>query len=415
MNDKIKQILKNTLLFFAIFLTVNYLLQSCQKEEVLPSDNGSLIFTTTDNEYSRNSIVTMEIANQTNEPVTIPSECPGEPFNVYRYESNEWVQKNSDPKLDCSEAKEITVPPGEEIKITYDNWSHALFSDMGRFRIEFETTIKGEPKTIQSNEFSVSEEGIFAKIWRGLFYRPIYNGLIFLTYVSPGHYLGIGIILLTIIIRTILLIPSQKALKSQKRMQDLQPKLEKIKEKYKGDQQKIAMETMAAWKEANVSPLGSCLPMLMQFPFLIALFYVIQAGLNPDNTYLLYTTYANFSITDINIHFLGLDLTKINLYVLPIIVGGLQFIQMKMMMAKKKVKDKAPIKGMANEMAAATNMMTYILPVMIAVFTASLPAGVGIYWGVSTLYGIVQQTFVNKEPSSTNSNSDDVKVRVIEK
>ncbi len=415
MNDKIKQILKNTLLFFAVFLSVNYLLQSCQKEEVAPSDNGSLIFTTTDNEYGRTKIVTLEIENQTNEEIKIPSECPGEPFDVYRYESNEWVQKNADPKLDCSDAKEITIPVGEDIKINYANWNHALFSDTGRFRIEFATTLKGEPKTIQSNEFTVEKEGIFTQLWRGLFYRPIYNGLIFLTYVSPGHYLGIGIILLTIIIRTILLVPSQKALKSQKRMQDLQPKLDKIKEKYKGDQQKIAMETMATWKEAKVSPMGSCLPMLLQFPFLIALFYVIQAGLNPDNTYLLYTTYANFSIPDINIHFLGLDLTKVNMYVLPIIVGGLQFIQMKMMMAKKKVKDKAPVKGMANEMAAATNMMTYILPVMIAVFTASLPAGVGIYWGVSTLYGIVQQTFVNRQPSSENNNSDDVKVRVIEK
>ncbi len=415
MNDKIKQILKNTLLFFAVFLSVNYLLQSCQKEEVAPSDNGSLIFTTTDTEYGRTKIVTLEIENQTNEEIKIPSECPGEPFDVYRYESNEWVQKNADPKLDCSDAKEITIPVGEDIKINYANWNHALFSDTGRFRIEFATTLKGEPKTIQSNEFTVEKEGIFTQLWRGLFYRPIYNGLIFLTYVSPGHYLGIGIILLTIIIRTILLIPSQKALKSQKRMQDLQPKLDKIKEKYKGDQQKIAMETMATWKEAKVSPMGSCLPMLMQFPFLIALFYVIQAGLNPDNTYLLYTTYANFSIPDINIHFLGLDLTKVNMYVLPIIVGGLQFIQMKMMMAKKKVKDKAPVKGIANEMAAATNMMTYILPVMIAVFTASLPAGVGIYWGVSTLYGIVQQTFVNRQPSSDNNNSDDVKVRVIEK
>lgn len=415
MNDKIKQILKNTLLFFAVFLSVNYLLQSCQKEEVAPSDNGSLIFTTTDNEYGRTKIVTLEIENQTNEEIKIPSECPGEPFDVYRYESNEWVQKNADPKLNCSDAKEITIPVGEDIKINYANWNHALFSDTGRFRIEFATTLKGEPKTIQSNEFTVEKEGIFTQLWRGLFYRPIYNGLIFLTYVSPGHYLGIGIILLTIIIRTILLVPSQKALKSQKRMQDLQPKLDKIKEKYKGDQQKIAMETMATWKEAKVSPMGSCLPMLLQFPFLIALFYVIQAGLNPDNTYLLYTTYANFSIPDINIHFLGLDLTKVNMYVLPIIVGGLQFIQMKMMMAKKKVKDKAPVKGMANEMAAATNMMTYILPVMIAVFTASLPAGVGIYWGVSTLYGIVQQTFVNRQPSSENNNSDDVKVRVIEK
>ena len=89
------------------------------------------------------------------------------------------------------------------------------------------------------------------------------------------------------------------------------PKLEQ--EKYKGDQQKIAAETMAIWKESKVNPFGSCLPMLMQFPFLIALFYVIKGGLNPDNAYLLYTQYGDLGLQNINVNFLGLlDLTKRN-------------------------------------------------------------------------------------------------------
>jgi len=82
---------------------------------------------------------------------------------------------------------------------------------------------------------------------------------------------------------------------------------------------------------------------------------------------------------------------------------------MKLTLAKKA----APKKGdKKNEMAMANSMMTYAMPVMIAVFTASLPAGVGIYWGTSTLYGLVQQLFVNK--GNDKKNSDDVKVRVIE-
>ncbi|MEK7085452.1 MAG: YidC/Oxa1 family membrane protein insertase, partial [Patescibacteria group bacterium] len=241
----------------------------------------------------------------------------------------------------------------------------------------------------------------------GLFYRPIYNGLIFFTYIVPGHGLGWAIILLTIIIRTILLVPSQKAMKSQRRMQDLQPRLSKIKEEFKGDQQRIASETMALWKEAKINPLSSCLPILMQFPFLIALFYVIQSGLNPDNTYLLYSQYSGFSLTDINTNFLNiLDLTKANLYVLPLVIGGLQFIQMKLAMAKNKKADD----GKRNEMAIAGSMMTYIMPVMIAVFTASLPAGVGIYWGASTIYGIIQQLVVNKGGIKKDPNEPTVKV-----
>ena len=72
---------------------------------------------------------------------------------------------------------------------------------------------------------------------------------------------------------------------------------------FRPDQQKIAAETMAIWKEAKVNPFGSCLPILLQFPFLIALFYVIQSGINPDNTYLLYSQYGDLSLQNININF----------------------------------------------------------------------------------------------------------------
>ena len=170
------------------------------------------------------------------------------------------------------------------------------------------------------------------------------------------------------------------------------------------------METMNVWKEAKVNPFGSCLPLLLQFPFLIALFYVVQGGLNPDNAYLLYTNYQDFALTDIDVDFFGLlNLTKVNLYVLPVIIGGLQFLQMKLAMGRKKNKKGSK---QSEEMAMATNMMTYVMPVMIAVFTASLPAGVGIYWGTSTIYGIVQQLFVNK--GSDKNDNNEPKVKVIE-
>jgi len=414
-KNKLNQIFKNTIIFLAIFIAINYLMQSFQdKEDQIAINGGELAFTTTDLEYSSAKLVTLNLENNSKESILIKNECPGEPFDVFHYENNEWVQKNVNPEIDCANATDIELKSGEKTKIAYTNWNHALFSDKGRFKIEFQTTLNGEEKTISSNEFLIVEPGIFTKLWNGVFYRPIYNGLIFIASVIPGHGLGWAIILLTIIIRTILLVPSQKAMKSQKKMQEIQPRLEKIKEKYKGDQQKIAAETMLVWKEANVNPMGSCLPILLQFPFLIAVFYAVRAGLNPDNNFLLYQQYQNFGIEDINIHFLGLlDLTKANAYVLPLIIGGLQFLQMKLTLGKKnKEKDKKG-KGMAAEMAMASNMMTYIMPVMIAVFTASLPAGVGIYWGTSTIYGIIQQIFVNK--GSGKEKEEEVKVRVIEK
>ncbi len=412
--DKFNKILKNVLTFLIVFLIVNYIAQSCQnKATQLNTNPGSITFTTTSSEFSRRENITVNIFNDSKETLTIPKECPGEPFNVYRFENNNWVQKAVTPVLDCKKAADLKIEAGKELKVNYTNWNNALFGEMGRFKISFNTTAAdGKITTFTTNEFLVVKEGIFRQLFSGLFYRPIYNGLIFLASIAPNNDLGIAIILLTILIRTILLAPSQKSMKSQRRMQDLQPRLNKIKEQHKGDQQRIAMETMAVWKEAKISPFGSCLPILMQFPFLIALFYVIKDGLNPDNSYLMYTQYSNFTLSDINTSFFGLlDLTSANLYVLPVIIGGLQFVQMKlsfMKNAKKQQEGQAPVK---NEMAIANNMMTYVMPVMIAVFTASLPAGVGIYWGTSTTYGIIQQLFVNK--GGKKKDTEEPTVRVI--
>ena len=414
--EKFTRIIKQTFVFLAIFLVINMIFQSCQDpQDQIALNSGNVLFTTTDTEYSRRQTVTVKIRNGMDQPLIIANECPNEPFVVERLENNEWVTKEATPEgLDCSDLVDLEIAPNEEARVDYKNWNFALFGETGTFRISYTAELDGEAKTFTTNNFIITQEGLFRQLWLGLFYKPIYNALIFITQTLPGHPLGWAIIILTLIIRTILLIPSQKAMQSQRRMQEIQPRLEKIKEKYKNDQQRLAAETMAVWKEAKVNPMGSCLPLLLQFPFLIAIFYVIQDGLNPDTTNLLYTTYTNFSITDIDTHFLGLNLLKINAYVLPVIIGSLQFAQMKLAMArtnkKKKGKDKD---GKKNEMQVASNMMIYIMPVMIAVFTASLPAGVGIYWGTSTIYGIVQQFFVNKGSKSSISSSSDSTVRVI--
>jgi YidC/Oxa1 family membrane protein insertase len=124
--------------------------------------------------------------------------------------------------------------------------------------------------------------------------------------------------------------------------------------------------------------------------------------------------------------FLGMELLNINFIVLPLLVGGLQFIQMQLAFARaqkkkkntpsnkptKKKSDKAP--DMQDQMKMANNMMKYFMPAMIAFFTASLPAGVGLYWGTSTTYGILQQLVVNRQTQSDNKASKPT-VRVIEK
>ena len=396
---------KKILNFVIIFLLV-YLLMSIffkPAGEQAESVDNEIILKIPKKEYSQNELISVEILNTTEQAFTLKSDCPNEPLTVLKYKQGEWIQISHEAEISCDDFKDISVEPDKKIFIDYRGWNNSLFEETGRYKI----TIDVDEKTIESPEFEVKQKGWWVSFFTYAFYQPIYNILIFLVSIVPFHDLGLAIILLTIIIRTILLIPSNKALKAQRKMQEIQPKLQKIKEKYKNNQEMIAKETMEIWKTHKVNPFGSCLPLLIQFPFLIAIFYVINSGLNPDDAYLLYEPLKNFSLSEISVNFLGiLDLTKINVFVLPLIVGVLQFAQMKLAMSKKKPKEEK--KG-GNEMEKVSEIMIYILPVMIAVFTASLPAGVGLYWGISTLYGIIQQIFVNKQVTEEKSSVKVVK------
>ncbi|MBU2524627.1 YidC/Oxa1 family membrane protein insertase [Patescibacteria group bacterium] len=414
---------KNFIIWVVIAAVVLYLFSAKNaSEDVMSSENLALV--TTETEVRQGKGVVLKIQNNTPGDFKFLSECPNEPFKVFRYVDGEWLPMTAtSDTLECSDVKEIVLKSGENMNIDYSPWKMALFSEIGRYQLKVEAIDSdANKKEYTSNEFSIVKPSFIVNMWREGLYRPFYNLLIALSLYLPFKSLGLAIIILTIIIRSILLVPSQKAMKAQRRMQDIQPKLTHIKEKYKGDQQRIAQETMKIWRENKVNPLGTCLPILVQFPIMIALFYVVREGLDPNNIHFLYEPLKGADITTINSFFLGfLELTKPNAYVLPFVVGGLQFAQMKLAMAKKKGdKPKEKKKGGEPDMAAINSSMMYIMPAMLAVFTATLPAGVGLYWGVSTLFGIVQQVFVNKGAAPANSsknntseNNDDVKVRLL--
>ena len=231
-----------------------------------------------------------------------------------------------------------------------------------------------------------------------IIYYPLYNLLIFLAWLVPGHSLGWAIIFLTIIIRVILLPPSIKAGRAQVRLQMLQPEMNKIRKEIKdqGAQSKALMEL---YKKEGVSPFGSCLPMLVQLPIIFILYRVFyninKFGLNTENLYS-FTPHLN----SINTYFYGLDLAKPELWVLPILAGLSQFALSKMMLpATPKIdllgnKKNGP--DMSDTMAMANKQMVYIFPLITVFIARSLPAGIGIYWVVTTLFGIAQQLYINK-------------------
>lgn len=398
---------KNLLLFLVILSSVLLLSKGCNQNTEITStlSQSDIGIATQKTEYAYGKEVRINLQNNLDETIVIENECPAEPLNVYKYYNGEWTQVTASLELDCSETQDIVLQPGQKTSISYNHWTYNLFSELGRYQIRYSPDTE-DAKTYYSNEFTIKEPSLLTNLWREGLHKPIYNALIFLTSILPGHSLALAIILITLLIRTILLVPSQQALRSQKRLQNIQPKIEEVKKKYAGNQEKIAMETMKIWQENKVNPLGSCLPLLVQFPILIALFYTIKDGLDPDKVALLYEFQKDFALSTINTGFLGyFDLTKIDVYFFPIAVGMLQFTQMQLAFSKKKKskkQEKKPAKkdnkqDIASDMERANNMMKYFMPLMIAFFTASIPSGVGLYWGTSTLYGIVQQVIVNKE------------------
>ncbi len=336
--------------------------------------------------------VQVRIINHRQEALSFSLPCPGNPLLVERYKNGEWLpQKAKIDPTQCSAEKERVIEPGKTTVLGYGLWNHELFGETGRYRVSLANAVEGKIKTY-SREFEIKEPGIFRSAWNQFLYRPILNVLVFMISIIPGHDLGWGIIVLTLLIKILLLAPNHKALQSQKALQRLQPELDALKLKYKDDQKLLAQETMALWKKHKVNPMGSCLPMLIQMPILIALFYVVRDGLNVINPEAFYSSLKSFDVQSVNTYFLGLmDLTKKNVILLPVLVGGLQFYQMRLTLAKTNKGKEG-----SNPLPMMNQMMQYMMPAMIAVFTASLPAAVGFYWGTSTLFGIGQQIIVNK-------------------
>lgn len=381
------------LFFFLIFLVIFQLLSKNKTQEVNKTDD---VILSAKSKIVIGKEVKIDIQNNGKDIIKIINICPKNPLSVEFYQNGEWIKKEAilkDTSICEKQAKETIIKPTEKTVITYGLWNKDLFQEQGKYRISYKTLLNGKEKSYIT-EINIVAPSFIRRGWDILLYKPILNTLFFFVAKIPGHSLGWAIIILTLLIKIILLGPNQKALKSQKQLQRVQPQLDAIKQKYKNDPQKLSQETMAIWKKHKVNPMGSCLPMLIQFPILIALFYVVRDGLNIIDPSLFYASLRDFNLQSINPVFLGIiDLTKVNFIILPIIVGGLQFLQIRLSFAKSK---SLVANGASPMMPMMNNMMQFFLPIMIAVFTASLPAAVGFYWGVSTIFAIGQQLVVNR-------------------
>jgi YidC/Oxa1 family membrane protein insertase len=235
-----------------------------------------------------------------------------------------------------------------------------------------------------------------AYLFKTVFYQPILNLLIFFYNIIPGHDLGLAIILLTIAIKFILYPLSKQSIKSQKALTDIQPKIEELKKKHANKKEDLARATMQLYKNNKVNPLSSCLPLLIQLPFLFAVFQVFRDfGNNGDILNYVYSFIARPE----NINSFGLfgllDLSGPS-RVLAVLAGAAQFWQTKMLSTKRPPVKTAGAKD--EDFAAIMNkQMLYMMPVLTVVIGFSLPGGLSLYWFISTLLTVIQQFYMFKK------------------
>lgn len=380
-----------------LFLVISLLLgNSQQSNPISKNQDNPILLQTSKTEFRQGKPLELEIINQTEKQMHFNFACPNLPFQVNQIQNGKKQIIQAISNINCEDKNiqkffNFKIAPLSKHILTLDNWSNQLFSSLGTFSLEKEYLIEGQTYQAETNQFQYIERGIFSKIWNNLIFQPLFNILILLVSISPNLNLGIAIIFITIILRAILHKQNKKAMIAQKKLSQIQPKLNQIREKYKDDQQKMAQETLKIWSQEKINPLSSLTPMLVQFPVLIGLFYVIQGVLNIDNQYLIYDILSHIRLENIATNFLGvIDLHDTNKIILPVIVASLQFIQMYLTLPKNTENTDSTQKSIQSG-------MLYFMPALIAVVTATLPSGVGLYWGTSTFIGIIQQYFINKE------------------
>ncbi len=240
----------------------------------------------------------------------------------------------------------IVVEPGQE----------------GRFitRVFVGPKLQNQLEEIQEGLELTTDYGIFSLISKPLFW------LLDIIHSSVGNW-GVAIILLTLLIKLVFYKLSEMSYKSMARMRKLQPSLMTMRERFKDDKSRLQKEMMEFYKKEKINPLGGCLPILVQIPVFIALYWVLLESVELRQ--------APFMLW---IHDLS---TRDPYYVLPLLMGGTMLIQTKLNPTPPD-----PIQA---------KVMT-LLPIVFTVFFAFFPSGLVLYWLVNNVLSIAQQYVINK-------------------
>ena len=202
----------------------------------------------------------------------------------------------------------------------------------------------------------------------------------------PGKF-GIAIIIITILMRIIVFPLTLKQEKSMKKMRELQPELDKIKEKYKDDPQEYQKRTAEIYKANNVNPLGGCLPLLIQLPVFVALYYAFSGKTIPNDA-----TFLWFNLKQPDRLFM---FGNFAFNLLPILNTGVTYLQQKIMSGATQGQD-------GNNQLQS---MMYTMPLMMLFLFYRMPSGVTLYYLVSGVLSLAQQYIIMKGRSDDGKDS----------
>ena len=225
--------------------------------------------------------------------------------------------------------------------------------------------------------------------WDNILVNPMTNALIALDHILFGNF-GLAILAFTIVVRGITFPLTMRQLHSTRSMSELQPKIKDIQKKYK-DPKRRNQETMRLYKESGVNPLGCIFPMLIQFPIWIALYQVIRLTLAgaPENYVDLSQRLYSFAFIQhaipVGNTFLWMDLGQSDV-VLPVLVGASMWIQQRSMTMTN-----AATSAQQQQM---NSTMLWMMPIMFAWFSLTVPSGLALYWFATNLVGIIMNGFV---------------------
>jgi YidC/Oxa1 family membrane protein insertase len=189
---------------------------------------------------------------------------------------------------------------------------------------------------------------------------------------------GWSIVIMTICIKTLFWPLTAKASRSQKRMAQIQGPMAEMKEKYKDNPQKIQQETLRLFKEHQVNPVAGCLPMIIQMPIFLGLFYMLRTASELRHEPFLWV--ADLSLPDTQFEINGFPIN-----VLPMIMGVTMFVQMSMM----------PVSPTADP---AQQKIFKFLPFVFLIFLYNFASGLVVYWTMQNILTIVQQKIINSRP-----------------